>query len=352
MLLYYVILKGNKDLCGAPLAKPCDSSSMQPPLPPSSIDSQSNSLNKALIAVLIIVSIGFVLSLIVICILLPKWRKNHGEEEVQAQFLPPLPSAPSRKHDVEFTGPVEQPRSSAASGGKRARKDEPGKLSFVKEDGQRFELEDLLRASAELLGSGDLWASYKAALFDGPSLVVKKLKEKHGIGRDDFQEHMWRLGRLSHPNLLPIVAYIHKKEEKMIITDYVPNGSLAHMLHSKTINHKIFSNSYIRYCVYFMFNYIKTLLISLISPMLIQDICFFFFFLQCLNSSILVIINNCNSNQTFRPRLKPSSIGLAHKTKNRERGGTWSCLFVRGASDANCCTWPPQNSKRPFNRLF
>jgi Protein tyrosine and serine/threonine kinase len=236
-----VILLGNKDLCGAPLTKPCDSSSGQPPLPPS-----SNSLNKALIAVLVIVSVGFILSLIVICILLPKWRQKHNEDQLKTQFLAPLPSAPSRKHNVEFMDPIEKSRTSAGSGGKRPRRDEPGKLSFVKEDGQRFELEDLLRASAELLGSGDLWASYKAALFDGPSFVVKKLKEKHGIGREDFQEHMWRLGRLSHPNLLPIVAYIHKKEEKMIITDYVPNGSLAHMLHSKIINHKIFSNSYIR----------------------------------------------------------------------------------------------------------
>jgi len=164
------------------------------------------------------------LSLIVICILLPKWRQKHSEDQLQTQFLPPLPSAPSRKHNAEFTGPIEQPRTSAGSGGKRPRRDEPGKLSFV----------------------GDLWASYKAVLFDGPSLVVKKLKEKHGIGREDFQEHMWRLGRLSHPNLLPIVAYIHKKEEKMILTDYVPNGSLAHMLHGKNITHKTFSNSYIR----------------------------------------------------------------------------------------------------------
>lgn len=242
-----MIFKGNKDLCGAPLAKSCNSSLVSPPpliSPPPS--TSTNSTNKALIAVLVIVSIGFVFALIVICILLPKWRQKHNHEEKRSQVLAPLTSAPSRKHDPEFTAPIEQPRTSqGGSGGKRARKDEPGKLSFVREDGQRFELEDLLRASAELLGSGELWASYKAALFDGPSMVVKKLKAKHGIGRDDFQEHMWRLGRLSHPNLLPIVAYIHKKEEKMIITDYVPNGSLAHMLHSKTIKHKTFSSSYI-----------------------------------------------------------------------------------------------------------
>ncbi|KAJ4758321.1 hypothetical protein LUZ62_068696 [Rhynchospora pubera] len=225
--------EGNEDLCGTPLVKLCNSSSV----PVDSPSLSSESTNKALIAVLVVVSICLVISLIVICIILPKrrQRENHTHEQRQA-FIAPLPPAPSRKHDTAYTGATEQPRSSAASSGKRARRDEPGKLSFIREDGQRFELEDLLRASAELLGSGDLWASYKAALFDGPSLVVKKLKEKHGIGREDFQEHMWRLGRLSHPNLLPIVAYIHKKEEKMILTEYVPKGSLAHMLHSQGKN--------------------------------------------------------------------------------------------------------------------
>uniref|UniRef100_A0A0D3F1E2 Protein kinase domain-containing protein n=1 Tax=Oryza barthii TaxID=65489 RepID=A0A0D3F1E2_9ORYZ len=53
----------------------------------------------------------------------------------------------------------------------------------------------------------------------------------NGVGREDFSEHMRRLGRLSHPNLLPVVAYLYKKDEKLLITDYITNGSLAHFLH-------------------------------------------------------------------------------------------------------------------------
>lgn len=224
-----LIFKGNKDLCGVPLAKPCNTSELLLVPSPS-----SESTNRALRAFLIVISIGFFLSLIGICILMPLWLKRRNQEQREAQSLGTLPSAQSRKHDPAAAGAIEQPRTSAASA-KKARRDDTGKLLFVSEQGQRFELEDLLRASAELLGSGDLWASYKAALFEGPSVVVKKLKSRNGIGKEDFQEHMRRLGRLSHPNLLPIVAYLHKKEEKMIITDYVPNGSVAHMLHSKII---------------------------------------------------------------------------------------------------------------------
>jgi len=57
--------------------------------------------------------------------------------------------------------------------------------------------------------------------------VVKRFKEINGVGRGDFAEHMRRLGRLAHPNLLPVVAYLYKKEEKLLVTDYMANGSLT-----------------------------------------------------------------------------------------------------------------------------
>lgn len=125
----------------------------------------------------------------------------------------------------------------AAGGGGAAkrgpRRDEHGRLVFIQESRVRFEIEDLLRASAEVLGSGNFGSSYKATLCDGPSVVVKRFKDMNGVGREDFSEHMRRLGRLAHPNLLPVVAYLYKKEEKLLVTDYMLNGSLAHLLHGK-----------------------------------------------------------------------------------------------------------------------
>ncbi|XP_059641870.1 pollen receptor-like kinase 4 [Cornus florida] len=110
---------------------------------------------------------------------------------------------------------------------------EHGKLYFVRNDRERFELQDLLRASAEVLGSGSFGSSYKAVLLSGPAMVVKRFRQMSNVGREEFHEHMKRLGRLSHPNLLPLVAFYYKKEEKLLITDFVENGSLASHLHSK-----------------------------------------------------------------------------------------------------------------------
>ncbi|KAK6153520.1 hypothetical protein DH2020_013159 [Rehmannia glutinosa] len=121
--------------------------------------------------------------------------------------------------------------------GGSGRKGEPqqqaGKLSFVRDDRQKFDLQDLMRASAEVLGSGNFGASYKAVLVDGEALVVKRFKQMNNVAKEDFHEHMRRLGRLKHPNLLPLVAYLYRKEEKLLVFDFVHNGSLATHLHGK-----------------------------------------------------------------------------------------------------------------------
>ncbi|KAJ6295199.1 hypothetical protein OIU78_023251 [Salix suchowensis] len=108
-----------------------------------------------------------------------------------------------------------------------------GQLHFVRHDRDRFDLQDLLRASAEVLGSGIFGSSYKAVLLDGPAMVVKKFRHMSSVGKEEFHDHMRRLGALSHPNLLPLVAYYYRKEDKLLVSDFIENGSLASRLHGK-----------------------------------------------------------------------------------------------------------------------
>ena len=113
------------------------------------------------------------------------------------------------------------------------KKVEQGKLYFLRNDREGFELQDLLRASAEVLGSGSFGSSYKAVLLSGQPMVVKRFREMSNVGKEEFYEHMRRLGNLSHHNLLPLVAFYYKKEEKLLVTDFAENGSLASLLHGK-----------------------------------------------------------------------------------------------------------------------
>lgn len=106
------------------------------------------------------------------------------------------------------------------------------KLTFLRDDREKFDLADLLRASAEILGSGVFGSTYKAAIgTSGPVMVVKRYRQMNNVGREEFQEHMRRLGRLRHQNLLPLVAFYYRKEEKLLVSDYIDNVSLAVHLH-------------------------------------------------------------------------------------------------------------------------
>ncbi|GLT77978.1 hypothetical protein SLA2020_495300 [Shorea laevis] len=75
---------------------------------------------------------------------------------------------------------------------------ERGQMVFF-EGVKWFELEDLLRASTEMLGKLR-WVrdAYKAVLDDGNVVAVKRLKDASVRGKREFEQHMELLGRLQH----------------------------------------------------------------------------------------------------------------------------------------------------------
>ncbi|KAK2418342.1 Leucine-rich repeat receptor-like protein kinase pxc1 [Trifolium repens] len=94
-----------------------------------------------------------------------------------------------------------------------------------------FELEDLLRASAEMLGKGSLGTVYRAILDDGCTVAVKRLKDANPCDRNQFEQYMDVVGKLRHPNVARLKAYYYAKEEKLLVYDYLSNGSLHALLH-------------------------------------------------------------------------------------------------------------------------
>ncbi|KAF8399090.1 hypothetical protein HHK36_014956 [Tetracentron sinense] len=107
---------------------------------------------------------------------------------------------------------------------------ERGRMVFF-EGVKRFELEDLLRASAEMLGKGGFGTAYKAILDDGNVVAVKRLKEAQIGGKREFEQQMEVLGRLRHSNVVSLKAYYYTRDEKLLVYDYMPNGSLFWLLH-------------------------------------------------------------------------------------------------------------------------
>ncbi|PKA47416.1 putative LRR receptor-like serine/threonine-protein kinase RLK [Apostasia shenzhenica] len=212
------LFQGNDGLCGKPLTVTCDENGRP-----------KRGLSGGLLAVIVLVIVIIALLLLIIIILAAARRQQQPAATARPSIHQNSPAAVDAAEKLE-----KRELEPTAGGGKKAGKEsDHGRLAFVREGRERFELQDLLRAPAEVLGSGNLGSSYKAALAAGAVVVVKRFKEMNGAGREDFNEHMRRLGRLSHPNVLPLVAYYYKKEEKLLVYDFVANGSLAHMLHGK-----------------------------------------------------------------------------------------------------------------------
>ncbi|KAL8238840.1 hypothetical protein R6Q59_015407 [Mikania micrantha] len=110
--------------------------------------------------------------------------------------------------------------------------DANNRLVFFEGCNYAFDLEDLLRASAEVLGKGTFGMSYKAILEDGTSVVVKRLKDL-SVGRRDFEQQMGIVGSIKHENVIELRAYYYSKDEKLMVCEYYSQGSVAAMLHGK-----------------------------------------------------------------------------------------------------------------------
>ncbi|KAL5579596.1 hypothetical protein UlMin_012038 [Ulmus minor] len=104
-------------------------------------------------------------------------------------------------------------------------------IVMVNEEKGVFGMPDLMKAAAEVLGNGGMSSSYKAVMANGMAVVVKRIKEMNVMGKDEFDLEIRRLGKLRHWNVLTPLAYHYRKDEKLLVSEYVPKGSLLYLLH-------------------------------------------------------------------------------------------------------------------------
>ncbi|KAK6266443.1 hypothetical protein QUC31_017280 [Theobroma cacao] len=213
------------DICGPPLNQcttitpsPSPSPSPSPAhLPPPKVpeNPRGGSHKKLSTGVIIAIAVGgsalvfFTLLMLVLCCL----KRKDGQGTLTSKGK---------------GGRGEKPKEDFGSGVQEAEKN---KLVFFEGCSYNFDLEDLLRASAEVLGKGSYGTTYKAILEEGTTVVVKRLKEV-AAGKREFEQQMEIVGRLGqHPNLVPLRAYYYSKDEKLLVYDYKAAGSFSSLLH-------------------------------------------------------------------------------------------------------------------------
>ncbi|ESW14957.1 hypothetical protein PHAVU_007G032100 [Phaseolus vulgaris] len=96
-----------------------------------------------------------------------------------------------------------------------------------------FDLDELLKASAFVLGKSGIGIMYKVVLEDGLALAVRRLGEGGSQRFKEFQTEVEAIGKLRHPNIATLRAYYWSVDEKLLIYDYISNGSLDTAIHGK-----------------------------------------------------------------------------------------------------------------------
>lgn len=216
---------GNAFLCGFPL-EPCPGTAPSPSPSAPSQDSKKGLWGRLwekhhTAIIIAIIAGGGVLLLILIIILLICFFKRKKDGELGT-------GSTSSKGKGVAGGRAEKSKQEYSSGVQEA---ERNKLVFFEGCSYNFDLEDLLRASAEVLGKGSYGTTYKAVLEDGTTVVVKRLKEVVA-GKKEFEQQMEIIDRLGqHQGVVPLRAFYYSKDEKLLVYDYVPSGSLSAALH-------------------------------------------------------------------------------------------------------------------------
>lgn len=230
---------GNVGLCGEKLGIDCKQKVVQPPTGNGNADSGDDNNSKKIIASAI--TIGVVLLSLVIWLIIRSKRK--GEEDLEklirsAKVATEEAATVSlhvtmlNKKEVESVRKVAHSASRKRSiRGKGNSVGGIGELVMLNDEKCVFGLPDLMKAAAEVLGNGGLGSSYKAVMANGVAVAVKRMREMNAKGKDEFDFEIAKLGKLRHWNVLPPMAYHYRKDEKLMIYEFIPKGSLLYLLH-------------------------------------------------------------------------------------------------------------------------
>ncbi|KAL7125363.1 hypothetical protein ABFS83_14G112600 [Erythranthe nasuta] len=86
-------------------------------------------------------------------------------------------------------------------------------------------------AQQYLLGQGGFGYVHKGVLPNGKEIAVKSLKANSGQGEREFQAEVDIISRVHHRHLVSLVGYCIAGAQRMLVYEYVSNGTLEYHLH-------------------------------------------------------------------------------------------------------------------------
>ncbi|XP_057842114.2 G-type lectin S-receptor-like serine/threonine-protein kinase SD2-5 [Cryptomeria japonica] len=101
-------------------------------------------------------------------------------------------------------------------------------LDFPAGSPVRYSFEELQKATNDFslkLGSGGFGSVYEGILLDDTKIAVKRL-DRAGEGSKEFRAEVETLGNIHHLNLVRLKGFCAEKSHRMLVYEYLPNGSL------------------------------------------------------------------------------------------------------------------------------
>jgi thiamine kinase-like enzyme len=95
------------------------------------------------------------------------------------------------------------------------------------------ELEVATNGFVEQLGRGSFGTVFKGTLSNGQRTIAVKRLEKvvaEGEGEEEFRNEMRSIGRTHHKNLVRLLGYCHDGSNRLLVYEYMRNGTLADYL--------------------------------------------------------------------------------------------------------------------------
>ncbi|KJE93815.1 TKL/IRAK protein kinase [Capsaspora owczarzaki ATCC 30864] len=87
-------------------------------------------------------------------------------------------------------------------------------------------------AADSLLGEGAFGRVYSASL-PGPRVAIKKLSAESKQGTVEFKSELDSLSKFRHANIIAILSYAEEGDERCLVYEFMPNGSVRDRLNRK-----------------------------------------------------------------------------------------------------------------------
>ncbi|CAN1308984.1 Calmodulin-binding receptor-like cytoplasmic kinase 2 [Linum perenne] len=99
----------------------------------------------------------------------------------------------------------------------------------------KFTIEEIYRATKQFspsfkIGQGGFGTVYKGKLDDGTVVAIKRAKKVSFQLGMEFLSEVRTLEQIEHLNLVKFFGYLQQEDEKILVVEYVPNGTLREHL--------------------------------------------------------------------------------------------------------------------------